>query len=298
MTSLQIVEVGLRDGLQNEEQVLSLNSRLTLVKKLSFAGLKRIELGSFASPRWVPQMACVAAFTKKVLKLQTLKALPHDISYSAFVPNFKGFEKARACGLKEVAVFISCTDSFSKKNINKNIRESFVDLKRICLQARGQGIKVRAYLSVVVACPYEGRVRPGRASELVVQILRAGVSEVSLSDTIGEAGPLEIKALLRALRKKKVSLKKIALHLHDRRGLALVCVAEGFKEGVRVFDSSLGGLGGCPYASGACGNVATEDMTWLFKKLNCPTRVDIKKLMEATKFLEKKLKRPLPVKTS
>lgn len=298
MASVQIVEVGLRDGLQNEERCLSLNSRLTLIKKLSFAGLKRIELGSFVSPKWVPQMACVKALTKKVLKLQALKALPQDISYSAFVPNLKGFERAASCGLKEVSVFVACTDSFSKKNINMSVKESFKNLKQVCLQAGRCRIKVRAYLSVVVACPYEGQVRAGKVAGLVCRIFKEGVSEVSLSDTVGQAGPLEIKALLKALKKKKVSLKKTALHLHDRGGLALACVAEGFKEGVRVFDSSIGGLGGCPYAPGACGNVATEDMAYLFKKLHCTTQVDITQLVEAKKFLEKKLKHSLPTKIS
>ena len=293
-----IVEVGLRDGLQNESQALSLNYRLGLIKKLSGCGLKRIEIGSFVSPRWVPQMKCVPELAKKTLKLQGAGKLPKSVSYCAFVPNLKGFEQAVACGLKEVSTFISCTEAFSKKNLNRSVKSSFKNLNIICKKARALKIRVRVYLSAAVACPYEGKVSAKKAALWCRKIFEEGGQEVSLSDTIGAAGPVEIRHLLREIKKQNISVKKLALHLHDTRGLALACAGEGLREGVRIFDSSLGGMGGCPYAPGASGNVATEDLAYLLEKMRFQTGVRTSRLIPLARLLEKKLGRPLPARLS
>ena len=296
MSKACIVEVGLRDGLQNESQVLSLRDRLGLIKKLSGCGLKRIEIGSFVSPRWVPQMKCVPELAKKTIKLQSGGGLPKNISYCAFVPNVKGFEQASDCGLREVSTFISCTESFSKKNLNMSVKDSFKNLHIICQKARALKIRVRVYLSAAVACPYEGKVSAKKAARLCRKIFEAGGKEVSLSDTIGAAGPVEIRQLLQEIKNQNLSVKKVALHLHDTRGLALACACEGLKAGVRIFDSSLGGVGGCPYAPGASGNVATEDLAYLLEKMCFQTGVRMEQLIPLTRLLEKKLSRALPAR--
>lgn len=297
MSSVSIVEVGLRDGLQNESQILSLPHRYQLIEKLSSSGLKRIEVGSFVSPKAIPQMNCVSDLAKKVLYQQKKGKLPKNISYSAFVPNLKGLEKAAECGIKEVSVFVSCTESFSKKNINMNIKESLKSLKSICQWAHTLKIKVRAYLSVVVACPYEGKIHPSRVATLAERIMEQGVFELSLSDTIGVACYLDVSRLLHSIQ-KKIPARQIALHFHDTRGTGLANVIAGLQNGVRVFDSSIGGLGGCPYAPGASGNIATEDLAYMLKQMKFKTHVRIENLISCTKFIEKRLKRTLPSKLS
>ena len=297
MPAVQIVEVGLRDGLQNERAKLSLSDRLHLVKKLSFAGLSRMELGSFVPSKILPQMQCVPLLTKKVLQAQKKDLLPKHIAYSAFTPNLKGFEKAIECGLKEISVFISCTESFSLKNINMSIKNSFKNLKAVCQQAKRLKIKIRGYLSAAFGCPYEGSVPLTRVSHLADKMMQEGLFELALSDTIGAAGPLETAQLIERIQ-KKIPVKKLALHFHDTRGLALANVLAGLQCGVRVFDASIGGLGGCPYAPGACGNTATEDLVFLLEKMNYQSHVQIKKLKPCTHFLQKKLKRTLPSKLS
>ena len=297
MPKVQILEVGLRDGLQNEQKQLTLADRFQLIKKLSLTGLKRMELGSFVSPKAIVQMKCVPELTKKVLKAQKKGLLPKNIQYSAFVPNLKGFERAIDCGLDEVSVFVSCTDSFSKKNINMNVEDSFNSLKKICQRARALGIKVRGYLSVVFGCPYEGQVSKVRAADLADRMMQQGLFELALSDTIGVANPVSVNKVIERVQ-KKVSIKKLALHFHDTRGLALVNVLTGLQCGVRIFDASIGGMGGCPYAKGASGNVVTEDMVYFLEKMNYHTGVQIQKLIPCTHLLEKKLSRTLPSKLS
>ena len=297
MPVASVVEVGLRDGLQNESKILSLNHRYQIIKKLSKAGLKRIEIGSFVSPKVIPQMNCVATLAKKVLQQQKTGYLPKNISYSAFVPNLKGLEKAAECGLKEISVFVSCTETFSKKNINMSVKESLKNLKRICQRAKILKVKVRAYLSVIIACPFEGRVQPARVTSLADQILGEGIFELSLSDTIGVGGYLDVNRLLQSIQ-KKVPIQKIALHFHDTRGTALTNVIAGLQNGVRVFDSSIGGMGGCPYAPGASGNVATEDLVYTLEKMKFKTNICLQDLISTTKFIEKHLKRSLPSKLS
>ena len=297
MSVVHIVEVGLRDGLQNEVSDLSLKDRYQIVKKLSFSGLKRMELGSFVSPKAIPQMQCVPELVKKVVSHQKTGMLPRTVAYSAFVPNQKGFEKAVEYGLKEVSFFVSCTESFSKKNINMSVRESLKNLSFICRKAGDFKIKVRVYLSVAFACPYEGKVRPSKVVSLADRIMQAGVFELSVSDTIGVAVYTDVLRLMELLQ-KKIAVKKVALHFHDTRGMALANVIAGLESGVRVFDSSIGGLGGCPYAPGASGNVATEDLAYMLEKMKFKTGVQILKLIQTTKLLKKKLNRTLPAKLS
>ena len=311
MSFVQIVEVGLRDGLQNEKSELSLNDRWQAVKKLSLSGLKRIELGSFVSPKALPQMRTTPALVKKVLRAQNAGVLTKHINFTAFVPNLKGFEKAVECGLKEVSFFVSCTESFSQKNINMSIQESLKNLKIISRRVRRLKIKVRVYLSSAFACPYEGKVRPSKVVTLADQIMQEEVFELSLSDTIGSALPTDVLLLMNLL-KNKIPVKKVALHFHDTQGRALANVAEGLNCGVRVFDSSIGGLGGCPYAPGASGNVATEELAYMlekkrfsspqnptvfpFKPRQFKTGIKIPELIKTTRWLEKKLQHPLPAK--
>ena len=291
MSKIQVVEVGLRDGLQNEKTFLPVTDRFKIIEWLSESGLKRIELGSFTSPKAVPQMKCIEDFARQVLKAQN-RCLK-QIMYSAFTPNLKGFENARHCGLKEVSLFVACTESFSKKNINMTVKESFKNLKQICRKARALKIKVRVYLSAVFACPYEGDVSQKKAVQLAYQIMQEDVFEISLSDTAGSACPLDVKKVLQSVS-KKIPIQKIALHFHDTRGLALANTLAGLEQGVKVFDSSVGGLGGCPFAPSAGGNTATEDLVYMLDKMKYKTQIDLEKLKSCTRFLEKKLGRRLP----
>lgn len=295
MPVIHIVEVGLRDGLQNETSELSVQDRYSLVKKLSHSGLKRMELGSFVSPKSIPQMSCVPKLVKKVLLQQKKGILPKGISYAAFVPNPRGFEKALECGLKEISYFVSCTESFSKKNIGMSIKESLKNLKWICRQK--EKVKVRVYLSVVFSCPYEGKVSPLKVTTLADRIMQEGVFELSVSDTIGRAVYTDVLRLMKVLQ-KKVPARNIALHFHDTYGMGLTNVLAGLESGVKVFDSSIGGLGGCPYAPGASGNVATEDLAYLLEKMKFKTGVQIPQLIKATQWLKKKLNHTLPAKIS
>ena len=295
MPMVRIVEVGLRDGLQNEVKNLSLKDRYEVVKKLSFSGLKRMELGSFVSPKAIPQMRCVPELVKKVLLAQKKSRLPKNIVYSAFIPNQTGFERAVQCGLKELSFFISCTESFSQKNINMSIEESLKHLKTICQKAKK--VKVRVYLSAAFACPYEGKVRASKVVKLADRIMQEGVFELSVSDTIGVAVYTDVLRLMELLQ-KKLPVKKVALHFHDTYGMALANVVAGLESGVRVFDSSIGGIGGCPYAPGASGNVATEDITYMLEKMKFQTGIRIPQLLKTTHFLNRKMNRLLPSKLS
>ncbi len=295
--AFDIVEVGLRDGLQNTKQVLSVKDRYTVVKQLSKAGLKRIELGSFVPPKLLPQMQDTDKLTKKVLQAQNKGTLPKDIIYFAFVPNEIGFNCLVDSGLKYASFFVSCTEAFSQKNINKSVKESLLDLKKIALKARRLKIKLRVYISATFYCPYEGKVSFGKVRDLALRILQEDVWELSLSDTVGGAVYSDVMSLMHVLD-KQVPRAKIAFHFHNTRGLALTNVLAGVQSGVRVFDSSIGGLGGCPYAPGAGGNVATEDLHYMLNKMRFKTGLDIQKLIKTTLFLEKKLGKTLDSKLS
>ena len=290
MSDIQVVEVGLRDGLQNEKAELSLADRFQIVKQLSFAGFKRIELGAFVSPRMMPQMKVTPLLVEQVLSKQAEGLLPKETTYFAFVPNIKGFERAVSAGLKEVSFFVSCTESFSKKNINMSIEESLEQLQKICQQANSLGVRVRVYLSATFVCPYEGKTSFSQVVSLAERILQQKeVFELALSDTIGKAFPSDVHKLMDLLL-KKVPVQKIALHLHDTYSRGLENVVAGLENGVRVFDSSIGGIGGCPYAPGASGNIATEKLISLLEEKSLPTGIPSSDLTKTTQLLQTKLK--------
>lgn len=291
---VQIVEVGLRDGLQNEKFFFPLKHRLTLVKKLVQSGLRCIELGAFVSPRWVPQMAATEDLVKLVYGDLFLKKKMSHLEFSVLVPNGFGLKKAISTPLKEISFVVSTTETFSKKNVNCSIDESLKRLKEIIKDSKKRKIKVRSYLSTAFRCPYEGRVREQKVVSMVRKLLSLGVYEVSIGDTIGAATPLQVISLIKKLKDSNVDLSQLAMHFHDTRGMALANVYVSFEHGIRKFDSSIGGLGGCPFAKVRIGNLATEDLVYALKGMGVSTHVNLEALVEAHGWLEKIIKRKLP----
>ena len=289
---IEIVEVGPRDGLQNEKKFFSLPVRYEFVKKLSEAGLQRIEFGSFVSSKKIPALKNSGVLAKK-LQSSTSKSLRKS-HLSALVPNEKGMHAALDAGVSEVAIFGSCSESFSQKNINCSIAESFDRFAKVVKIAKKNRVKVRGYLSVVWGCPYEGEISQAQVIQQIQRMLSLGVYEISLGDTIGQAHPKSVEALLKALKKKNIPIKKIALHFHDTYGLALANVLQGLQAGVTVFDSSVGGLGGCPYAKVSAGNLATNSLVHMLHSMGYSTGVDMKKLNNVTAWLEQQLSKKLP----
>ena len=283
-----IYEVGPRDGLQNEAESVPTNLKLELIARLAASGLRRIEVASFVSPSWIPQLADAD---------ELVAALPRSqgVSYGALVPNEKGYQRLRAAGQIEIAgTFISASETHNQKNVNCSIDEQLARLAPVFESARRDGIAVRAYVSTVCGCPYEGEVSVSAVVGLARKLIDRGAAEISLGDTIGVGHPNQVRALVRAVA-SEVSIDRIALHLHDTYGRALANAQAGFEEGVRVFDSSLAGLGGCPYAPGASGNVATEDLVDLFECEGVRTGVDLDALVDASEWLERDvLVRTLP----
>ncbi|MGZ3803029.1 MAG: hydroxymethylglutaryl-CoA lyase, partial [Pseudobdellovibrionaceae bacterium] len=259
-----IVEMGLRDGLQNEKVILSTEVRLEILKRLLDIGARRIEVGAFVSPQWVPQMAGSMEVTQAALQMQKEKKTPKGTEFSVLVPNEKGMLMAIETGIKEVAIFAAASESFSKKNINCTIEESFERFKQVMAFARKHKIKVRGYLSTCFGCPFEGKVSETKVIQLAKRLHQLGCYEISIGDTIGVADPAQVERVFKKL-KKAVPVKKLAAHFHDTRGQALANILVAYNLGVQVFDSSIGGLGGCPYAPGAAGNVATEDVVYMFQ---------------------------------
>jgi hydroxymethylglutaryl-CoA lyase len=283
----KVVEVGPRDGLQNEAAVISTKDKVTLITSLVKSGIKNIELTSFVSPKWIPQLADA----EDVCHL--LKALPSDINTSALVPNARGYERTKESKLSCIAVFMSATETHSKKNINKSIAEALGTIAEVVSLAKKDNRKVRAYLSVVFACPYEGQVNPDSVVELCRKLIEMEIDELSLGDTIGAATPIMVLNLLDKI-KSLDDLNKFALHFHDTRGMALVNVAAGLEAGITTFDSSIGGMGGCPYAPGAAGNLATEDLVYFLHSLNIETGIDLAKLIDCGRLAEQIIGRTLP----
>jgi hydroxymethylglutaryl-CoA lyase len=292
-----IVEVGLRDGLQNENVSLPLQVRLALARALSDAGIRRIEIGSFVSPKWVPTMEMSEELTRQVLAQQSKNEINVTTEFSALVPNEKGMETAIQSGIKEVSLFAACSESFSYKNINCSMEESFKRFKTVAQMAQSHQIKIRGYLSVCFSCPFEGLVDYNVVLENVQKFLDLGCFEVSIGDTIGAATAGEVEQLFSILL-KKCSPKNLAGHYHDTRGQALANILKSYQMGIRVFDSSIGGLGGCPYAPSATGNVATEDVIYLFNGLKAQTGVDLQKLVAASNSLSLSMGRPLASKVA
>jgi len=290
-----IVEMGLRDGLQNEKVVLDSSTRLEILKKLLDAGSRRIEVGAFVSPQWVPQMAGSAEVTKAALQLQKSKQAAKGTEFSVLVPNEKGMLLALETGIKEIAIFAASSESFSKKNINCSIEESFDRFKPVMALAKKHKIKVRGYLSTCFGCPFEGKVSEAKVVQLAKRLHQLGCYEISIGDTIGVANAAQVESLFKKL-KKAVPTKKLAAHFHDTRGQALANILAAYKLGIQVFDSSIGGLGGCPYAPGAAGNVATEDVVYMFEGMGVKTGIDLNKLVAMNPWLTEKIQHTLPTK--
>lgn len=283
MSDVEIVEVGPRDGLQNESRKLTLEQRLKFVTWLIDSGLKRVEVGAFVSPKWVPQMTDSLELIQMLEKSGAFSR--RNVRISALVPNAKGMEGALQTSLKEIAVFGASTESFSRKNINCSIQESLIRFREVIQMAKKRKIKVRGYLSMAFGCPYEGAVKESSVLKLIEKYLDLGVSEVSVGDTIGVATPRQVRSLLKKV-KSRLGLKKVAMHFHDTRGTALANVLASLDMGVRVFDSSFGGLGGCPYAKGASGNLATEDLVYMLHGMGFNTGIDISKLIGFSSEME------------
>lgn len=292
---VQIVEVGARDGLQNERTTLTVPMRIDFIKHLAASGLRRIEVGALVSPKWVPQMNNSLPLIQEIYKNR--KDYPKDAQFSALVPNVKGMEDALTTPIPEIAVFGASSESFSKRNINCTIEESLERFQDICRMAKKNKRKVRGYLSVAFGCPYEGPVSEKKVIDLIKKYLKMGIYEVSIGDTIGVATPKQVRSLLTKL-KKEVPLKKIAMHMHDTRGTALANVLASLDMGVRVFDSSFGGLGGCPYARGASGNLATDDLVYMLHGMGFETGVDLSKLLSYVPTMSAEIGRKLPSRTS
>ena len=281
-----IVEVGPRDGLQNERVRVSTADKVEFVNRLSAAHLPVIEVSAFVSPKWVPQMADAAEVFAGITKAPGTR-------YTALVPNLAGLDRALAAGVSEVAVFAASTDTFSRKNINQSVDESLATYADVCRQALAAGLRVRGYLSTAFGCPYEGVVAPERVADVGARLIELGVFEVSVSDTIGVAHPGQVPRVLEAVL-ARVPIGQIALHFHDTRGTALANVVTALPFGVATFDASTGGLGGCPYAPGAAGNLATDDLVYMLNGMGIETGVSLPALSEASAFIGSRLDHPLP----
>lgn len=269
-TQVRIVEVGPRDGLQNEKEMVPTEIKISLIERVVRAGLRDIEVTSFVSPKWVPQMADHA----EIMARLPSRTDTGQVNYSVLVPNMKGFEAAVRAGATEVAVFAAASEGFSQKNINCSVGESIERFHPVFRAAREMRVRVRAYVSCVIACPYDGPVAPAVVAEVAARLHELGAYEVSLGDTIGVGTPALVKQMLEAVQ-KCIPVDRIAGHFHDTYGMAVANVHASYQSGVRVFDSSIAGLGGCPYAKGASGNVATEDLVYLFNGLGVETGIDL-----------------------
>lgn len=293
--SVVLVEMGLRDGLQNEKTVLGTATRVEFAKRLIAAGARRIEIGSFVSPQWVPQMAGTPEVVKGLAELVKAKQISKKVEFSVLVPNERGMLDAIQNGVKEVAIFAACSESFSLKNINCTIEESFQRFKPVMALAKKHKIKVRGYLSTCFGCPFEGKVSEAKVIKLAQRMHKLGVYEVSIGDTIGVANVGQVESLFKKL-KKVVPVKKLAGHFHDTRGQALANIFAAYKTGVVIFDTSIGGLGGCPYAPGATGNVATEDVAYMFQGMGVKTGLHLDQLIEMNPWIAEQVQHPLPSK--
>ena len=274
---VRIVEVGPRDGLQNEPQTVPTATKIELVNRLAHAGLPAVEAGAFVSPKWVPQMADSAEVLKGIRRKP-------GVSYPVLVPNMKGFESAVAAGVDEIAIFGAASETFSRKNINCSIAESLERFAPVAAAARAQGMRVRGYISCVAGCPYEGAIAPAAVAAVAKALDAMGCYELSLGDTIGVGTPGKVRAMIEAVA-REVPIGRLAVHLHDTYGQALANLYAALEMGVATADSSVAGLGGCPYAKGASGNVATEDVVYMLDGLGIETGVDLAQVFEAGRFI-------------
>jgi len=285
-TRVRVVEVGPRDGLQNESRIVSTENKAEFVGKLVEAGLKEIEVASFVHPKWVPQLADAQEL------IQQLKTYP-DVRYSALVPNMKGLERAIASGIRRIAVFTAASETFNRKNINMGIDESIEVFKPVVANALKEGISVRGYVSTCFVCPYEGPIAKEKVADVAGALFDSGVDEVSIGDTIGAATPRDVESTGGYLL-EHFPASRLAMHFHDTYGMAVANVYQALQMGFTTFDSAAGGLGGCPYAPGASGNIATEDLLYLLDRLDIETGVDLKLVRQASYFIAQQLERDLP----
>ena len=281
-----IVEVGPRDGLQNEQTTIATADKIAFVNQLTGAGHAVIEVSAFVSPKWVPQMADASDVFAGITRRSSVR-------YTALVPNRAGLTRAIAAGVNEIAIFAAASETFSRKNINQSIDESLTTYRTVVDEATNAGLRVRGYLSTCFHCPFEGPIAPARVADVASRLYDMGVFEVAVSDTIGAATPGDVLRVLDATS-EVLPLHQTALHFHDTRGTALANVLAGLDYGVTTFDSSAGGLGGCPYAPGAAGNLATEDLLYLLHGLGIETGVSIDAVASASRFIETKLDHELP----
>jgi hydroxymethylglutaryl-CoA lyase len=284
--TVKLVEVGARDGLQNEKVTIPTQVKIDYITALSDAGLRVIEAGAFVSPKWVPQMADTA---------EVYRDIPKDpgVEYPVLVPNARGLERAIEAGVKSIAIFTAASESFNKRNINMSIDESFANYAPVAARAREEGIRVRGYVSTAFGCPYEGEVPPEKVLEVSARLLDLGCYEVSIGDTIGVGTPMQVQGVIGVLL-QVIPASKLAMHFHDTRGTALANTLAALEMGISIFDASSGGLGGCPYAPGASGNLATEDIVYMLDSMGIETGVDLQRLLQASAIIAPYLDHPLP----
>ena len=282
--TVRIIEMGPRDGLQNEKTPVSVQARIAFIEALVAAGLDTVEVGAFVSPKAIPQMANSDAVLRGVAHLS-------GAEFHVLVPNEKGYEAARAAGAKVVSVFAAASEGFSRANINCTVAESIERFKPVLARAKADGVRVRGYISCVLGCPFDGEIKPKAVADLAGKLWELGCYEISLGDTIGVGTPAKAKAMLRAVA-ANIPAAKLAMHFHDTYGQALANLYAGLEEGVRVIDAAAGGLGGCPYAPGATGNVATEDVVYMLEGMGVKTGVDMAKLLTATNEMSGVLGKP------
>ena len=288
---IQIVEVGPRDGLQNEKKSLPLTTKLEFIERLTQTGLTKIEATSFVRADKIPQMADAENLFSEINE----KFKDLNIDFPCLVPNLKGYEIAKKVNVKEISLFSATSSEFTKKNINCTIDESFVRMRELAKTAHSDGKKIRAYISTAFGCPYAGKMTSKELISVIEKFLELDVYEISIGDTIGVATPKQVYDYIQDF-KTVVSLDKVAMHFHDTRGMAIANILTSLETGIRVFDSSAGGLGGCPYAKGATGNVATEDLVYLCESLGLSTGVDLDKLLSASQFILSAVEKESPSK--
>jgi len=283
---VNIFEVGPRDGLQNESQTVPTSVKLQFIETLAQSGLKQIEATSFVHPKVIPQLADADELVKQLPKIP-------GVQFSALVPNEKGLERAAASGIKHIAVFTAASETFVQKNIRMTIAESLAEFQKVIPLAKPHGMDIRGYVSTGFVCPYEGNVPKEKVREVCEKLLEMGVSQISIGDTIGAAAPSDVQTTVGHIL-EKIPASKIALHFHDTYGTALANVYAALQLGITTFDTSAGGIGGCPYAPGAAGNLATEDLVYMLDRMGIQTGVDLQKVFEASNIIARALNRDLP----
>jgi isopropylmalate/homocitrate/citramalate synthase len=284
--TVKIVEVGARDGLQNERVTIPADAKIAYITALADAGLRVIEAGAFVSPKWVPQMADTA---------EVFANIPKDpgVEYPVLVPNMKGLERAMEVGVTSIALFTAASDTFNKRNVNMTIDQSLESYAQVAARASSEGMRVRGYVSTAFGCPYEGEVPPEKVLEVCARMLDIGCYEISVGDTIGVGTPMQVQGVIGMLL-QVIPASKLAMHFHDTRGTALANTLAALEMGIATFDASSGGLGGCPYAPGASGNMATEDLLYMLDAMAIETGVDIKRVVKASQIIAPYLDHPLP----